>query len=161
MRKLVFILVSILFISCASRKVQVSNVETKTDSIVEKKDTIAIKVIDSVYIKNDITTDEITITPIDTCKPLVVGGTVYKNAIIRIKKIKDNSIQASKKVETLNKSKSIRKRVIKNKVTRTKKINKTNNLPLYLVAYIIFAIILFFIFKQFNIKNIIRTLFSA
>ena len=55
MRKLVFILVSILFISCASRKVQVDNTEIKTDSIVEKKDTIAMKTVDSIYIKNDIT----------------------------------------------------------------------------------------------------------
>ena len=161
MRKLVFILVSILFISCASRKVQVSNTEIKTDSIVKKKDTIAIKTVDSVYVKNDITTDEITIIPLDTCKPFIVDGKTYKNAIIRVKKTKDNSLHTSKRTESLNASKTLHKRIIKNKVIHTKKINKTNILPWYLVIYIIFAIVLFLVYKYLNIPNIIRTLFKT
>ena len=161
MRKLIFILVSILFISCASRKVQVDNTEIKTDSIVEKKDTIAMKTVDSIYIKNDITTNEITIQPLDTCKPFIVDGKVYKNVVIRIKNTKDNSLHTSKKTESLNASKTLRARIVKNKVTHIKKIDKTNILPWYLVLYVIFAIALFLVYKYLNIPNIIRTLFKT
>jgi len=161
MRKLVFILVSILFISCASRKVQVNNTEIKTDSVVEKKDTIAIKTVDSIYIKNDITTNEITIQPLDTCKPFMIDGKTYKNVVIRIKNTKDNSLHTSKKTESLNASKTLRARIVKNQVIRTKKIDKTNILPWYLILYIIFAIALFLAYKYLNIPNIIRTLFKT
>ena len=158
MKKLVFILVSIILMSCASRKVQVNNTEIKTDSIVERKDTIAIKTVDSIYIKKNISTDEITITPLDTCKPLVINGTSYKNAIITIKKVKDNSLYSKKKTETLNTSKTQTNRVIKASVIKTKQVEKKDNLSLYFVLYIVFAIILFLAYRYLNRINILKLL---
>jgi len=158
MKKLVFILVSIILMSCASRKVQVNNTEIKTDSIVESKDTIAIKTVDSIYIKKDISTDEITITPLDTCKPFVINGTSYKNAIITIKKVKDNSLYYKKKTETLNASKTQTNKVVKASVIKAKQVEKKANLPLYFILYIVFAIILFLAYRYLSRINILKLL---
>jgi len=144
--------------SCASRKVQVNNVEIKTDSIVERKDTIAIKTVDSIYIKKDISIDEITITPLDTCKPFVVNGTSYKNAIITIKKTKDNSLYSKKKTETLKASKTQSTKVVKASTIKTKQIYKKVNIPLYFIFYILFAIILFLVYRYLNKINILKFL---
>jgi hypothetical protein len=144
--------------SCASRRVQINNTETKTDSIVEHKDTIATKTIDSIYIKKDVSKDEITITPLDTCKPFMVNGTSYKNAIIRIKKVKDNSLYSKKKTEALNASKTQTNRVAKVSVIKTKQIEKKANLPLYFILYILFAIILFLAYRYLNKINILKLL---
>lgn len=158
MKKQIFILVSIALMSCASRKVQVNNTQIKTDSIVEHKDTIAIKTIDSIYIKKDIATDEITITPLDTCKSFTVDGKVYKNAIIRIKKVKDNSLYSKKKTKTLNASKTQTNRVAKASVIKTKQIEKKANLSLYFILYILFAIILFLVYRYLSKINILKSL---
>lgn len=158
MKKQIFILVSIALMSCASRKVQINNTETKTDSIVEHKDTIATKTIDSIYIKKDVSTDEIIITPLDTCKSFIVDGKVYKNVVIRIKKVKDNSLYSKKKTETLNASKTQTNRVTKASVVKTKQIDKKANLPLYFIFYILFAIILFLAYRYLNKINILKLL---
>lgn len=158
MRKQIFILVSIVLMSCASRKVQVNNTEIKTDSIVKHKDTVAIKVVDSIYIKKDINTDEITITPLDTCKSFIVDGKVYKNAIIRIKKFKDNSLYSKKKTGTLNASKTQTNHVVKASVVKTKQIEKKANLPLYFILYILFAIVLFLAYRYLSKINILKAL---
>lgn len=156
MKKQIFILVSIVLMSCASRKVQVNNTETKASSIVERKDTIVAKTIDSIYIKKDVDTNEIVITPLDTCKPFIVDGKVYKNAIIRVKKVKDNSLYSKKKIETLNVSKTQKNHTAKASITKLKQIDKKANLPLYFVVYILFAIILFLAYRYLNKINILK-----
>lgn len=156
MKKLAFILVSILLMSCASRKVQINNTEIKTDSIVEHKDTIAIKAIDSIYIKKDVTIDEIVIIPFDTCKQFMVDGKLYKNAIITIKKVKDNSLYSGKKTLTLNASKTQKNHTVKATTIKTKQVDKKSNLILYLVLYILFAIVLFVIYRYLSKISILR-----
>ena len=156
MKKLIFILVSIVLMSCASRKVRVNNTEIKTDSIVEHKDTIAIKTIDSIYIKKDVTIDEIVITPLDTCKQFMVDGKFYKNAIITIKKVKDNSLYSEKKTLTINASKTQKNHTTKATIIKSKQIDKKSNLILYLVLYILFAIVLFVIYRYLSKISILR-----
>lgn len=158
MKKQIFILVSIVLMSCASRKVQVTNTEIKTDSIVEQKDTVAIKIIDTISIKNDICTDEIVITPFDTCKPFIVDGKLYKNAIIRIKKVKDNSLYSEKKTLTLNTSKTQKNHTIKATTIKTKQVDKKNNLFWYFILYILFAIVLFIVYRYLSKINILKLL---
>lgn len=159
MRKLVFILVSILFISCASRKVQINNTEIKTDSIAITKDTIAIKNVDTSYIKNDISIDEIIITPIDSCASFVVEGKTYRNVIIHLKKTKDNSLHSKKVTVDLNASKTHKEHIIKNKVVEVKQIDKKVNLTLYFALYGLFCLILFLAYRYIT-KNSILKLFT-
>ena len=60
---------------------------------------------DSTNIAITVSTDEIVITPIDTCKDIVVDGKIYKNVILRIKKTKSNTLYTNKKKESETKLK--------------------------------------------------------
>ena len=91
MKKLI-VLFLIILTSCASRNVQVNKLDIKKDSIAETKVVVAtveskIKT-DSTNVRTTIDNSEITITPIDTCKEIIVEGKVYKNVVLKIKKIK-------------------------------------------------------------------------
>ena len=122
-----YVLLLILFTSCASRHVQVDKLEVKKDSVVETK--ILVKTIentektDSTNIVTTIDNSEIVITPIDTCKEIMVEGKVYKNVILRIKKNKVNTLYTNKKTESNNKLKDS---VAVIKVNKTEKISGKN-----------------------------------
>lgn len=87
--KAIYILVSLVLFSCATRKVNKSTEETKQDKVeviqnnIQVKENISIKVIDS--------TDEICIEPIDSIKPMVIDGKSYLNVKIKHKKRKVNT----------------------------------------------------------------------
>jgi hypothetical protein len=105
-----FILILFLFlISCGARKVAVTNIDVKRDSLsVVTKDTMAvsaIKINDSTNIKVNKEEDEITITPIDTSKEIVYNGRRIKNAVLRIRKVKTNSLYTN--VNKVSKNDSI------------------------------------------------------
>jgi len=80
-----------MFSSCGTRKVIID--EVKKDSLSQISTKIVTKEDIKIETKNDITTDEFTITPLDTCKDIVVNGITYKNAVLSYKKTKDNTIQ--------------------------------------------------------------------
>ena len=82
--------------SCGTRKVIID--EVMKDSLSQIYTKIETKEDIKIETKNDIVIDEFTITPIDTCKDIVVNGITYKNAILRYKKTKDKSIYTEKKI---------------------------------------------------------------
>lgn len=86
--------------SCGTRKVVIN--EVKKDSLSQISTKIVTK--EDVKIENNIIIDEFTITPLDTCKDIVVNGITYKNAVLSYKKTKDNTIQnikvSEEKLET-------------------------------------------------------------
>ena len=86
--------------SCGTRKVVID--EVKKDSLSQISTKIVTK--EDVKIENNIVIDEFTITPLDTCKDIVVNGITYKNAILSYKKTKDNTIKnikvSEEKLET-------------------------------------------------------------
>jgi hypothetical protein len=95
-RLLTLIFLSLVVFSCSTKKTAVSKslVETKVDSVVvDKKDSVVFQQ-NAISIKEDI--DEIEIVPIDTLKPVVIGGKEYLNAKLRIKKIKRNVVDSTK-----------------------------------------------------------------
>jgi len=75
--------------SCGTRKVVID--EVKKDSLSQISTKIETK--KDIKIENDIVIDEITITPLDTCKDIVVNGINYRNAVLSYKKTKDKTIQ--------------------------------------------------------------------
>jgi len=103
MKKLLLITCLIL-ISCGARKTNIEKLTVKKDSIA----TIEVKVVtvetkqkmDSTNIVTIIDDHEITITPIDTCKEIIVEGKTYKNVILKIKKTKTNSLYTNNKKES-------------------------------------------------------------
>ena len=106
MKKLILLFLIVLT-SCASRQVQVDKIDIKKDSLAETKVTVTtienkIKT-DSTNIITTVDNSEITITPIDTCKEIIVEGKVYKNVVLKIKKNKANTLYTNNKTESNNK----------------------------------------------------------
>jgi ATP-dependent Zn protease len=126
MKKLILLLLIILT-SCASRKVQINRTEIKKDSIVETKVSVTTietkEKTDSTNIITNIDNSEITITPIDTCKEIVVEGKHYKNVVLKIKKNKVNTLYTNNKTESNNKRIDS---VATVKVNKTEKISGKN-----------------------------------
>lgn len=134
MKKLLLIICLVL-ISCGSRKVTVDKLNIKKDStaITEVK-VITVEAkqkTDSTNIVTTVDSSEVTITPIDTCKEIIVEGKVYKNVVLKIKKNKTNTLYTNNKKESETKridstatSKVIKKEVVDSKLkTVDKKAN--------------------------------------
>jgi len=126
MKKLILLFLIILT-SCASRQVQVDKIDIKKDSVAETKVVVAtveskIKT-DSTNIITTIDNSEITITPIDTCKEIIVEGRVYKNVVLKIKKNKANTLYTNNKTESNNKRTDS---VATVKVNKTEKVSGKN-----------------------------------
>jgi len=126
MKKLILLFLIVLT-SCASRQVQIDKLDIKKDSVAETKVTVTtienkIKT-DSTNIIATIDNSEITITPIDTCKEIIVEGKVYKNVVLKIKKNKANTLYTNNKTESNNKHTDS---VATVKVNKTEKISGKN-----------------------------------
>ena len=101
MKKLIYILVSIIFLSCGSRKVNKTTIEEKKDSVSVVDVKTEIKTNENTEINNnskiDKTEEEFIIEPIDNTLPFIVNSKIYKNVKIRHKKTKDNSLHINQK----------------------------------------------------------------
>ena len=126
MKKLILLFLIVLT-SCASRQVQVDKLDIKKDSVAETKvivTTVENKIkTDSTNIVTTIDNSEITITPIDTCKEIIVEGKVYKNVVLKIKKNKANTLYTNNKTESNNKRMDS---VATVKVNKTEKVSGKN-----------------------------------
>ncbi|CAB5224083.1 hypothetical protein UFOVP387_30 [uncultured Caudovirales phage] len=153
--KQIFILVSLVLIGCASRKVDVKKIEVKKDSLVETKiDLTENKVKDSVVetnINKTVYFDEIIIKPIDSLKEFIVEGKTYKNVVLSYKKTKTNTLYNNKlkvsentlkHVKTDSKVKTSSKENIKEK-----QIDKKANYFIYL-WFILGIIIIYLIWRS-------------
>jgi len=98
-----YIILTLLIVSCGSRKVNKSDTKEDVKQVIETKITDT----SSAIINTDVNTkiidtsssSEIEITPLDTTKPFIYNNKVFKNAILRIKKHKNNiSTQKLEKV---------------------------------------------------------------
>ena len=87
---------AVLLASCSTRKVVID--EVKKDSVSQISTKIETNIVSNVETKNDVITDELVITPLDTCKDIVIDGKVYKNVVLTYKKTKDKSIYTEKKI---------------------------------------------------------------
>ena len=128
MKKLILLFLIILT-SCASRNVQVNKLDAKKDSIAETKIVVAMVEVkektDSTNIVTNIDSSEITITPIDTCKEIIVEGKVYKNVVLKIKKNKVNTLYTNNKKESNTKRTDSTATIKVNKTEKTSGKNKT------------------------------------
>lgn len=153
---LYLILVLSILTSCSTRKVQVEKSVAKLDSIVKKKDVVIVKEVDGVYVKKDIDINQITITPIDSKSQIVVDGKIYKNVILTIKKLKDNSLHSKNKITQITTSKTQIKEVKGIKEVNKKDIVKKTSLLSYSWLYMLIAIIVFIIYKYLKNTNILK-----
>jgi hypothetical protein len=126
--------------SCSTRKVVIE--EVKKDSLSQIVTKIVTKEDIKIETKNDIVTNEFIITPLDTCKDIVVNGITYKNVILRHINTKDNSLHK----EDIKVSKiEDKQQIIKVKEnTKVKNIKKTSN-P---IGYILIIIIIYLVWQN-------------
>ena len=144
--KQIFILVSLVLFSCASRKV--NKEVTHKDSLKQIETNIVTKEETNIAIKNDVSIDEFTITPLDTLKDIVINGISYKNVVLRYKKVKDNSLHIENKIVSKD---ELKKETIKTSVKSFKKdIDKKANYWTYLWLLLI---PLFFIIRNQIVRH--------
>jgi len=143
MKQIIILLFSVLFISCGSRKVVIE--EIKKDSLVTIISKTVTDEIVKTETKNNIITDEFTITPLDSCKDIVVNGISYKNVILSYKKTKDNTIQVqdvkASKIEDIKQTTRVKTKENKKNVER-----KSN--PFSPLLWLLIPIILYIISKS-------------
>ncbi len=141
--------------SCASRKVDINKTDIKKDSIVNtevKVITIENKIkTDSTNIATNIDSSEITITPIDSSKVIVVDGKNYKNVVLKIKKTKANTLYINNKKESETKHKdstaTTKIEVKEQSTTKTKTIDKKANYWV-LFYWLILILILYLLWRN-------------
>lgn len=117
--------------------------EVKKDSLSQ----ISTKIVTEEHIKieNDIVVDEITITPLDTCKDVVVNGITYRNAVLSYKKTKDKTIQNIKVSEE-------KLKVQDTKVTQNRKvkdIERTSN-PFLILLWLLIPLFMYIIYRFYG-----------
>ena len=126
--------------SCSTRKVIIE--EVKKDSLSQIYTKIVTKEDIKIETKNDIVTNEFIITPLDTCKDIVVNGITYKNVVLRHINTKDNSLHKEdikvSKIEDKQQTTKIKEN------TKVKNIKKTFN-P---IGYILIIIIIYLVWQN-------------
>jgi hypothetical protein len=157
MKKLILILL-LLLTSCGARKVSKIEIKTIKDSTFTKVsvDTSlrSTNVIDTSYIVKDLTIDEIEVCPISDTLPVIVNGVVYKNARLKIKKTKDNTLYSNKKIVSEIEDKSSKEEV---SITKSEKIDESikdidrDNTKGFFIM-IIFVVIIIYLIDRYG-KN--------
>lgn len=126
--------------SCSTRKVMIE--EVKKDSLSQIYTKIGTKEDIKIETKNNIITDEFTITPLDTCKDIVIDGKTYRNVTINYKKTKDNSLYRKDiKVSKIEDKQQTTKVEIKEKKKEIKKVSNP-------IGYIIIIVIIYLVWQN-------------
>ncbi len=126
--------------SCSTRKVVIEKV--KKDSLSQIYTKIETKEDIKIETKNDIITDEFIISPLDTCKDIVINGITYKNVVLRHINTKDNSLY--KKDIKVSKIEDKQQTIKVKENTKVKNIEKTSN-P---IGYILIIIIIYLVWQN-------------
>jgi len=126
--------------SCSTRKVVIE--EVKKDSLSQIYTKIETKEDIKIETKNDIVTNEFIITPLDTCKDIVVNGITYKNVVLRHINTKDNSLH--KEDIKVSKIEDKQQTIKVKENTKVKNIEKTSN-P---IGYILIIIIIYLVWQN-------------
>jgi hypothetical protein len=132
MVKHLILIFSLLFISCASRKVDVTKqqIETKTDSTSVVRIDSTSQINKNVYITEN--TSELEIKPLNDSLPIVIDGTSYFNAVLRYKKSNKVLVDTSKIKVSKNVLKQVSKSKEETKNIKEKTVDKKVNNFVYL-----------------------------
>jgi hypothetical protein len=144
MKQIIILLFSIsLLSSCGSRKVVIE--EVKKDSLSQISTKIVTDEVVKTETKNNVVTDEFTITPLDTCKDIVVNGIKYKNVVLKYKKTKDNSLHTEQKKVS---KKEDKKQITKVEVKEDKKKVERESNPFLPFLWLLIPIIIYILWRN-------------
>ena len=139
MKQIIILLFSILLISCGTRKVAIQEIKKDSSSQIYTK--IKTNELTNSESKNNIITDEFIITPLDSCKDIVVNGVSYRNVVLRHINTKDNSLHTEQKIVSKIEDKQ---QIVKTSFKENKKdIKRKQNNFLYFIPIIILLLIYF------------------
>jgi hypothetical protein len=160
-KKIILVLVFILA-SCGARKTNTTSIDIRKDSIVDTKVIVTttenkIKT-DSTNVITKADIDEITFTPVDSSKEIVIEGKRYKNVVLKVKKSKTNSLYTNKKKQSDNKRtdsianiKAVKKEVIDGKTKDTdKKESIVGNIVVYSLLLLFWVALALFVRKMYK-----------
>ena len=136
------VIVVTLLSSCGTRKVIID--EVKKDSLSQISTKIVTKEDIKIETKNDIVIDEFIITPLDTCKDIIIDGKTYRNVTINYKKTKDNTIQVQDIKVAKNELTVQDTKVTQNR--KVKDITKTSN-PFLILLWLLIPLIAYIIYR--------------
>lgn len=133
----------LLLSSCGARKVAI----VKEDTKITIDSTATVRIDSTVQTNNNIVIDtqtqEIEITPIDSCKEVVINNVVYKNARIRIKNTKAKQIDTTIKKVAKTSQKEVKKAIFKQTQVKKKEIERKeskNYLWFLAIAFILWLL---------------------
>jgi len=139
LKQIIILLFSILLISCGTRKVAIQEIKKDSSSQIYTK--IKTNELTNSESKNNIITDEFIITPLDSCKDIVVNGVSYRNVVLRHINTKDNSLHTEQKIVSKIEDKQ---QIVKTSFKENKKdIKRKQNNFLYFIPIIILLLIYF------------------
>jgi len=127
-----YLILFLLITSCASRKVDVSKTEIKTNTdstAITKTDSTSI-VNKNVYFTEN--TTELEIKPLNDSLPIVIDGTSYFNAVLKYKKQNKVLVDTSKIIVSKNVLKKVSRSKQETKNIKEKHIDKKANYFVYL-----------------------------
>jgi hypothetical protein len=111
--------------------------EVRKDSVSQIVTKIATNEVVDLKVENNVITDEITITPLDTCKDIVIDGKTYRNVTINYKKTKDRSIYTEKKIVSKIEDKQQSTKVVVKKKKKEVERKSFNILWIIIISLII------------------------
>ena len=136
---LLAIVVITMLSSCGTRKVAIQEVKKDSSSQIYTK--IVTNELTNLSSKNNIIIDEFIITPLDTCKDIVVNGVTYRNVVLRHINTKDNSLHTKQKIVSKIEDKQ---QIVKTSYKENKKdIERKQNNFLYFIPILILLLIYF------------------
>ncbi len=127
-----YLVLLLLITSCASRKVDVSKTEIKTNTdstAITKTDSTSI-INKNVYFTEN--TTELEIKPLNDSLPIVIDGTSYFNVVLKYKKQNKTLVDTSKIIMRKNVLKHVYKSKQESKNIKEKHIDKKTNYFIYL-----------------------------
>ena len=136
---LLAIVVITMLSSCGTRKVAIQEVKKDSSSQIYTK--IVTNELTNLSSKNNIIIDEFIITPLDTCKDILVNGVKYRNVVLRHINTKDNSLHTKQKIVSKIEDKQ---QIVKTSYKENKKdIERKQNNFLYFIPILILLLIYF------------------
>ncbi len=145
-----YLVLFLLITSCASRKVDVSKTEIKTNTdstAITKTDSTSI-INKNVYFTEN--TTELEIKPLNDSLPIVIDGTSYFNAVLKYKKQNKVLVDTSKIIVSKKVLKQVSKSKQETKNIKEKHIDKKANYFVYL--WLLLIPVGMYIYRQIKIK---------